>query len=47
VHDKLGHGIQDGWHLFRTLNSKFEILYSNQSTCDRRLNGVALGEHPE
>jgi hypothetical protein len=29
VHDKLGHDIQDGLHLLRTLNSKFDVLCSN------------------
>jgi hypothetical protein len=29
------------------LNSKFDVLCSNQSTCNNRLNGVALGGHPE
>ena len=28
VHDKLGHDIQDGLHLLRTLNSKFDALCS-------------------
>jgi hypothetical protein len=26
VYDKLGHDIQDGLHLLRTLNSKFDVL---------------------
>jgi hypothetical protein len=43
VHDKLGHDIQDGWHLFRTLNSKFDVLCPNQSTWDNRLKGVLEG----
>jgi hypothetical protein len=30
VHDKLGHDIQDGWHLFRTLNSTFDVLCPTQ-----------------
>jgi hypothetical protein len=47
VHDKLGHDIQDGWHLFRTLNSMFDVLCPTQFTCDNRLKGVALGGHPE
>ncbi len=47
VYDKLGHDIQDGLHLLRTLNSKFDVLCPNQSSCDNRLNGVALGGHPE
>jgi hypothetical protein len=47
VHYKLGHDIQDGWHLFRTLNSKFDVLCPNQFPCDNRLNRVALGGHPE
>jgi hypothetical protein len=29
VHDKLWHDIQDGWHLFRTLNSKFDVFCPN------------------
>jgi hypothetical protein len=29
------------------LNSKFDVLCPNQTTCDNRLNGVALGGHPE
>jgi hypothetical protein len=29
VHDKLGYDIQDGLHLLRTLNSKFDVLFSN------------------
>jgi hypothetical protein len=28
VHDKLRHDIQDGLHLLRTLNSKFDALCS-------------------
>ena len=47
MHDKLGHDIQDGWHMLRTLNPKFEILCSNYPTCDNMLNDVALGGHPE
>jgi hypothetical protein len=47
VHDKLGHDIQDGLHLLRTLNSKFDVLCPNQSSCDNGLKGVALGGHPE
>jgi hypothetical protein len=29
VHDKLGNDIQDGLHLLRTLNSKFDVFCSN------------------
>jgi hypothetical protein len=29
VHDKLGYDIQEGLHLLRTLNSKFDVLCSN------------------
>jgi hypothetical protein len=47
VHDKLGHDIQDGLHLIRTLNSKFDVLCPIQSSCDNRLKGVALGGLPE
>jgi hypothetical protein len=47
VHDKLGHDIQDGLHLLRTLNSKFDVLCPNKSSCDNRVKGVALGGHPE
>jgi hypothetical protein len=47
VHDKLGHDIQDGLHLLRTLNSKFDAHCPNKSSCDHRLKGVVLGGHPE
>jgi hypothetical protein len=47
VHNKLGHDIQDGWHLFRTLNFKFDVLCPKPRTWDNRLNGVALSGHPE
>jgi hypothetical protein len=33
--------------LFRTLNSKFDVLCPNQSTSDNRLKRVVLGGHPE
>jgi hypothetical protein len=29
------------------LNSKFDVLCPNQSSCGNRLKGVALGGHPE
>jgi hypothetical protein len=47
VYDKLGHDIQDGLHLLRTLDSKFDVLCPNKSSCDNRVKGVALGGHPE
>jgi hypothetical protein len=47
VHDKLGHDIQDGLHLIRTLNSKFDVLCPIQTSCDNRLKGVALSGHPK
>jgi hypothetical protein len=46
VHDKLGHVIQDGLHLLRTLNSKFDVLCPNQSSCDNRLKGGSPGWTP-
>jgi hypothetical protein len=46
VHDKLGHDIQEGLHLLRTLDSKFEVLCPNQSTCDNTLSGGSPGWIP-
>jgi hypothetical protein len=46
VHDKLGHDIQDGLHLLRTLNSKFDVLGPIQSSCDNRLKGGSPGWTP-
>jgi hypothetical protein len=47
VHDKLGYDIQDGLHLLRTLNSKFDVLCSTNPHVIVAQNGVALGGHPE
>ena len=47
VHDKLGYDIQDGLHLLRTLNPKFDVLAQTNPHVIVGLNGVALGGHPE